>query len=270
MKSNVVILLIAFCVLLLAIPVTAAGNAADNNPGLAGPAPDPEGQGAAAGKPAVGVNDTALLVRETLQEQDRVRDLTNNPSGVPAVNRTQDREQVHVLVITDATQVQNAAQERAKIQSERSAMNAALLNGTPVRAGWSTTSNEVRLAVHTLLAMENITGGIGPQVSAVAIEYNNSAWQSWQLEERIRNRDALTSFFFGGDQVSAAELANLSVMNQDRIRQITQLMENSTLDTETRALLQEQLTIMEQENTRLGQEAAAVQQNRGILGWIGL
>lgn len=269
MKSTGILLVIAICALLIAAPASAAGNGAANNPGVAGPDGDSPGQGAAGGKVTSEINNTVMQVRETLQEQIRLHDQTGNQSGVPALNRTQEREEIHVLVITNTTPVRNSAQEREKIQNDRNAMSATLRNATPVRAGWSTTTNDVRLAVHTLLAMENITGGIGPQVSAIAIAFNNSAQQSWQIEQRIQNRDAISRFFFGGDQVSAAELASLSIQNRDRVRQITQLMANESLDEETRAMLQEQLAIMEQENTRLGQVSSAEQQSRGIFGWLG-
>ena len=264
MKRITLFLIICLCLSAMALPAGAANEGAGKNAGDAG-----AGQGAAVGRIAGEINDTVMQVRETLQEQIRLRDQTGNQSGAPVLNRTQDREQIHVPVITNTTPVRNSAQEREKIRSDRNALNATLRNGTPVRAGWSTTTNEVRLAVHTLLAMENITGGIGPQVSAVAREFNNSASQSWQLEERIRNRDAVSRFFFGGDQVSAAELANLSVQNQNRIRQIGQLMANESLDEETRTMLQEQLTIMEQENTRLARVSSTEQQSRGIFGWLG-
>lgn len=264
MKRIALFLIICLCLSAMALPAGAANEGAGKNAGDAG-----AGQGAAVGRIAGEINDTVMQVRETLQEQIRLRDQTGNQSGVPVLNRTQDREQIHVMVITNGTPGRNTAQVREKIRSDRNALNATLRNATPVRAGWSTTTNEVRLAVHTLLAMENITGGIGSQVSAVAREFNNSASQSWQLEERIRNRDAVSRFFFGGDQTSAAELANLSVQNQNRIRQIEQLMANESLDEETRAMLQEQLAIMELENTRLGQVSSAEQQSRGIFGWLG-
>jgi hypothetical protein len=263
MKHIAVFLIICLCLSAMALPVSAANEGPGRNAGDAGPS-----QGAAVGRIAGEINDSVMQVRETLQEQIRLREQTGNQSGVPVLNRTQDREQIRVPVLTNTTPVRNSAQEREKIRSDRDALNATLRNATPVRAGWSTTTNEVRLAVHTLLAMENITGGIGPQVSAVAREFNNSASQSWQLEERIRNRDAVSRFFFGGDQVSAAELASLNVQTQNRIRQIEQLMANESLDEETRAMLQEQLAIMEQENTRLGQVSSSEQQSRGIFGWL--
>lgn len=264
MKHIAIFLIICLCLSGVALPVSAANEGAGKNTGDTGP-----GQGAAVGRITSEINDSVMQVRETLQEQVRLRDQTGNQSVVSVLNRTQDREQIHVLDIANTTPVRYSVQEREKIQSDRNTLNATLRNATPVRAGWARTENEVRLAVHTLLAMENITGGIGPQVSAVAREFNNSASQSWQLEERIRNRDAVSRFFFGGDQVSAAELASLNVQNQNRIRQIEQLMANESLDEETRAMLQEQLAIMEQENTRLGQVSSSEQQSRGIFGWLG-
>jgi predicted small secreted protein len=269
MRTVVIILTIAICALLITAPVSAAADGAGKDPAGVGPAEIGQDQGAAVGKIAGEINDTVMQVRETLQEQIRIQDRTGNQSEAAVLNRTQEREQAQIMVIATMTQARNVAQERQKIREERAALNATLGTAASVRAGGAAMENEVRLAVHTLLAMENITGGIGPQVSSVATAFNNSAWQSWQLEERIRNRDAFSRFFFGGDQVSAAELASLTAQNQDRIRQITQIMANESLDDETRAMLQEQLAIMEQENTRLGQLSSTELQDRGIFGWIG-
>ncbi|HEX3001211.1 MAG TPA: hypothetical protein VHN82_02410 [Methanoregula sp.] len=264
MKTITVFLILCLCLSAMALPVSAANDGTGRNSGDAGP-----GQGAAAGRIAREINDTAMQVQEPLKEQIRLHDQPGNESEIPDLNRTRDRDQLHITILTNETPARDTAREREKIRSDRNALNATLRNATPVRAGWTTTGNDVWLAVHTLLAMENIMGGIGPQVSAVAREFNNSAQQSWQLEERIRNRDMVSRFFFGGDQVSAAELDRLIVSNQNRIRQIEQLMADDSLDQETRTMLQEQLAIMEQENTRLGQVSSAEQQNRGIFGWLG-
>ena len=143
-------------------------------------------------------------------------------------------------------------------------------NETGVPPGWVRNPNKVRDAVHTLLAMENRTGGIGPQISAIAREFNNSAGTRQQDEDRITNQDAISRFFFGGDRGAAAELANLTVENQARISEIEDLMNTTTLDAGTRAVMDEQIQLLQQNVAFDRQLAAKAQQDRGILGWLGL
>ncbi|MDO9549879.1 MAG: hypothetical protein Q7J03_02800 [Methanoregula sp.] len=252
MKPITTILVIALVILLVSMPVTGAKDNPGNNADNAGPSYENPGQG--------------QNVRETIREENQIENTMGLGAGTPAENRTQDRAEVYIIKTAPG---QNITVIHATIRQNRNLMNATLQNANPVRAGWSTNANEVRLAVHTLLAMEDINGGIGPQVSLIARDFNNSAQNTWQLEERIQNRDAISRFFFGGDQVSAAELANLTTQNQNRIRQMEQLMNSEQMDAETRAMLEEQIQILQQENTRLGQVASTEQQNRGLLGWFG-
>ncbi len=142
-------------------------------------------------------------------------------------------------------------------------------NASAVPKGWEKNPNTVRDAVHALLAMENRTGGIGPQVSALAREFNNSANASDKYEARIRNRDAVTLFFFGGDRQAATELSNLTLQNQVHISEIENLMNTTTLDTETRAEMDQQIQILRQQMEERQQLITQVQKNRGIFGWIG-
>jgi hypothetical protein len=146
---------------------------------------------------------------------------------------------------------------------------ASLRNVSPVPSGWVRNPNEVRDAVHSLLAMENRTGGIGPQVSAIARKFNNSANVSQQYENRITNRDVFSRFFFGGDRQAATELANLTAQNQARIAEIENLMNSTTLDADTRSMMDEQLQLLQQNVVFDQQLAAQAQKDRGIFGWFG-
>ncbi|OPY37136.1 MAG: hypothetical protein A4E35_01600 [Methanoregula sp. PtaU1.Bin051] len=270
MKRITVILIIAICLSILAMPVTAAGNEIGRPAGIALPSNDNQGQGDAVRKVVDRIEENVTQVRETIQEQLRNRNQTGKEVEPPVQNQTRERQEIQTALRANETDaVRNTSVIRERILQERNVLNATLRNATPVRAGWVANDNEVRLAVHTLLAMEDITGGIGPQVSEIARDFNNSALQTWQLEEQIRSRDAFSRFFFGGDRVSAAELTHLTTENQNRIRQIEQLMNTAGLDTETRAMLEEQLRIMQEENARLGQVASAEQQSRGLFGLFG-
>src|SRR5512137_1878111 len=126
--------------------------------------------------------------------------------------------------------------------------------------------NEVRIAVHTLLSMENRTGGIGQNISAIAREFNNSINMSEKLEQKIQDRSGIMRVFLGGERDAAGQLANITSQNQARIQKIQQLITTANLDPDVRAFLEEQLQAMQDEDTRLEQLATREQQDRGLFG----
>jgi len=148
-------------------------------------------------------------------------------------------------------------------------LNATLMNVSPDQRERVKNQNEVRLAVHSLLEMENLSGGIGHEVSAIARDFNNSASSSQVLEDRIQTRNPIIRLFFGGDRDAAGELTNLTARNQARIQQLQQLIYSTSLDADVRAAMEEQVQILQNEQVRLEQLAAREQQDRGLFGWLG-
>ncbi|HUV81021.1 MAG TPA: hypothetical protein VMW21_00660 [Patescibacteria group bacterium] len=128
--------------------------------------------------------------------------------------------------------------------------------------------NEVRLAVHSLLSMEEVLGGIGQQVSQIAKEFNNSVQATIKAEERIENRNRLVKFFTGGDEEAAGMLEQEMERNEIRIRQLMQLSEQCACGDDVKAVFQEQIMKMEQEQSRLQQIAQGEKQAKGIFGWL--
>ena len=116
--------------------------------------------------------------------------------------------------------------------------------------------------------MENLTGGIGPQVSQIARECNNSVQSTIRLEQRIQNRSGFARFFAGGDQEAGLALQQEVNQSQQRIRQLTQLRDQCPCDEETKALMQEQIQQMQQEQTRLQLLAQRETQSKGMFGWL--
>ena len=145
-------------------------------------------------------------------------------------------------------------------------LNKSLQNEPTERRGWVKNQNEVRIAVHTLLSMENRTGGIGQNISAIAREFNNSVNMSEKLEQKIQDRSGIMRVFLGGDRDAAGQLANITSQNQARIQKIQQMITTTNLDPDVRAFLEEQLQAMQDEETRLEQLATRERQDRGLFG----
>jgi hypothetical protein len=129
--------------------------------------------------------------------------------------------------------------------------------------------NKVRLAVHAMLSMEDLTGNIGPQVSEIATQFNNSVQATIQAEERMQSRNAIVKFFAGGDGEAAQEMLQQTVANKQRLSQLSLLMQDCNCSEEVRSMLQEQIQSVEQEQARLETLAQGEIRNRGIFGWLG-
>lgn len=127
--------------------------------------------------------------------------------------------------------------------------------------------NQVRLAVHTLLAAENRTGGIGRNISVIAREFNNSVKKTLEAEEQIRGRHGFVRFLFGGDEDAARLIAEEAQRNRERVTELGQSIENCTCDNETKTMLREQVRTIEQEQDRLRALAEEELQHRGLFGW---
>jgi len=198
-----------------------------------------------------GADDTVTITpttRETIEAEHGTRsqaDDSKNKTGRNISDVQDDHTKSHESL--NATLRNESAGERDRIKNE----------------------NEVRLAVHTLLDMENLTGGIGRNVSAIARDFNNSGSSSRKLEDRIQSRSSIERFLFGGDRDAARELANLTERNNARIAELQLLMNNTTLDPDVRAMMEDQIRTLQKEQDRLEQLATREQQDRGLFGWLG-
>jgi len=128
--------------------------------------------------------------------------------------------------------------------------------------------NQVRLAVHSLLAMEDLVGGIGKEVSQVARQFNNSVQATINAEEKIQTRSGFKRFFAGGDKEAAESLEQEVNQNKQRIQELKQLHEQADCDEEIKEMMQEQIQSMEKEQNRLQELAQKEKKSKGLFGWL--
>jgi hypothetical protein len=128
--------------------------------------------------------------------------------------------------------------------------------------------NQVRIAVHALLEMKDGIGGIGPQISEIAKHFENSVQKTIEAEEKLQTRSSFSRFFAGGDKLAAEKLELEVKANKEKVEQLKQLKEECECDEEAKALMQEQIQSMEQEQERLGEIAAKEKKSKGIFGWL--
>lgn len=128
--------------------------------------------------------------------------------------------------------------------------------------------NAVMLAVHALLALENRTGGIGPQISAIAKEFNNSVKSTLDAETKVENRSSFARFFAGGDKKAALEIEEKVKQNKVMIQQLKNLKEQYSGSDDVKELMQQQILTMESEQDRLTQLADKEKNSKGMFGWL--
>lgn len=128
--------------------------------------------------------------------------------------------------------------------------------------------NRVREAVHAMLAMEDLTGGIGQEISQIAQEFNNSLETTIQAEEKIRTRNKVLQFFFGGNQKSAEEIDQEISQNQNRIKKLKELHSDCDCEEELKSILGEEIEEIEKEQERLQELVVKEKQNKGFFGTI--
>ncbi|MFH1424403.1 MAG: hypothetical protein ABIG20_01845 [archaeon] len=198
-------------------------------------------------------------------EADGVGESNNTPEPELYQNQNQNKAEVKN---TERVQARNTEELREMIQTQEMELERESNNSNMDKQKVFQNQNRVRLAVHALLSMENLTGGIGPQVSAIAREFNNSVQKTIQAEEQIQSRSALKRFFSGGDQEAAGEIETEAEQNQVRIQNLNQLHTQCNCTAEVKAMLQEQIQNMEQEQTRLMELAQEEKAKKGLFGWF--
>jgi len=251
-KKVLVFLIIAACLVMITTPVTAANDGRGDHASLTG----------APAMNATHDNDVRGMPDESRMNTTHTRETTRagGPGGLTG------NETHNAGTGTDTPVKRTISDQGDDNQKDAGHPNTTYHNATPVRAGWTKNPNQVRNAVHSLLDMGNTTGGIGPQVSAIARDVNNSASSSEQLENRIENRDFISRFLFGGDKDAAGQLTTLTAQNRASIQKIQQLMNTTTLAADTQATMDEQLQVLLAEQDRLDALASQARQEHGLFG----
>lgn len=159
------------------------------------------------------------------------------------------------------TSVQVLEQVRSRIEQKKQEVNATMPNSTQ-------NQKMAQVAVQTMEGTAFMFGKSEANVSQLSNEIKNSFEISTRAEERIRGRSGVVRFFAGGDNEAAGLIAQEIVRNENRIRELNRLIEESDFDPQTKAILQEQLQNIEQEQLRLKTLAQNEINNKGLLGWI--
>ena len=212
-------------------------------------------------------NREAVRNNDTSANEARENILGNLTAGHEGIQQEYQGVTVYVrqsgIALAD-----NVTALRAQIQLERQADLAQIANLTAAQRQHLLNVYAVQIAAHSLMAMQNLTGDIGPRVAGIAEDINASESNITPLEQRIENGNSLFRFMFGGDKAAANQIDDQVALNQQRIRTLEQLMQNSTLQPDVQQAMQEQITVLQQEQDRLANLTAAERNTTGLFWWI--
>ncbi len=105
-------------------------------------------------------------------------------------------------------------------------------------------------------------------VTRLETELRESLNTTAQAEVRIKERNQVVRFFIGGDDSAARQLLGELEQNQDRIREMQQLIDQCSCSQDVQDVLREQLRDMEQEQERLRALAQQEIDDEGLVGWL--
>jgi hypothetical protein len=197
------------------------------------------------------------VASDPIQSQDRLRD-QDCTVGVDCES-DQDRNRQQIYTHDELrTSIQN--QQRLMLIEEEGV-------GDQVQNIYRN-QNQVRVAASALASTTDMLGPIGPAVSRIAKDFDNSVQATIQAEEQIQNRSGVTRFFFGSDNDVVSNLDSQVIQNQERVQELNRLIETWDGDVQVKTVLQEQIQNMEQEQIRLQQLVDEEQDSRGLFGFL--
>ncbi len=217
------------------------------------------------------------------QRQDNV--LTNSEAEFEELDKSTDNEKIKTgeakpikaqenietkatAIVKAQVKAQNKEEVKAMVQAKEQELEQNLAGKSEKEQNVLKNQNQVRTAVHALLAMEDMVGGIGTQVREIARNFNNSVQATINAEQKIQERGAFARFFAGGDAKAAEELETEVESNKEKLQLLKELKDQSNSTPDTKELLQEQIQNMEQEQNRLEELAQKEKNSKGLFGWL--
>jgi hypothetical protein len=217
------------------------------------------------------VTDTSVSVTAVREdgEEDRATSTERAREEVleNAAEQARERSQSFLFELEDEDAAFSLEDLKQKIEERKQELEDEEASTTPERRDIMKNANEVRLAVHALLASKDLVGGIGSQVSEIAKRMNDSIATTTNAEARIQSRGFLSRLFFGGDKTSAEVIADAAEKNQQRIDALTALLTEANVSVEVRAVLEAQITALNDAQARLKVLAEKEQKAWGLFSW---
>jgi len=173
---------------------------------------------------------------------------TNNPgTGVQTQTRTEEQIQTQTQQDIESTKQQ--------YQSKDNTVNSH--------------ASEVAKSVQAMLEVSNRTNdpSIGEQIRTIAREQNQSVDNANKAMDKIQERSGLAKFFFGSNYGQMKEVKQIIEQNQERIRELQQIMTNLSNETD-KTEIQNQINVLELQNLNLANQLADEGKGFTFFGWL--
>jgi len=204
-------------------------------------------------------DDETEIEDDELEEKDKLKER--------AMEDVQKREEIFSEI--KQQRIENVRELKAQLKDRKEELRKIYAEEKESIRESRQKQNEVRLAVHALLASENITGGIGKEVSDIAKDFDNSLKDTEAAEDKITKRGNIVRLLFGGD-FDSVKLIKEKVQNrEEKIKRLQTILEQCIDCTEdVKSLLSEQIASLIQEQERLTNLADEEDGKVGLLGWL--
>lgn len=121
--------------------------------------------------------------------------------------------------------------------------------------------------VQDLLSVADRNTGIGESVRVIAQEQNDSEKDVTEEISAVENRSKVKTFFIGSDYKNLGALRSEMVKTNNRIDQLKRLI-NKTTNTEDKTTLQNQITTLEREQTKINDFITQNESKFSLFGWV--
>ena len=179
----------------------------------------------------------------------------------------QDEQEIELELEDDEDLASSFDDLKQKIEVRKHELDDEEASTTPKFKNAVKNANEVRLAVHSLLASKELLGGIGSEVSQIAKDMNDSVATTTNAEAKIQARNFFARLFFGGDSVAADVISQQVARNQQHIDDLTKLLEGANVPADIQAVLKAQIMAIQDAQTRLLDLAQKEQKQWGLFSW---
>ena len=202
------------------------------------------------------------------QEDQSEATSSDDQNDDEAVNEDQDEQDELDLELEDDEDVAFSLDDlKQKIENRKHELEDEEASTTPKFKNAMKNANEVRLAVHVLLASRELLGGIGSQVSEIAKEMNDSVATTTNVEAKIQSRGFLMRLLFGGDSAAAEVITEAVTQNQQRIDDLNKLLGEANVSADIQVVLKAQITAIQDAQARLQDLAQKEQKMWGLFSW---
>ncbi len=131
----------------------------------------------------------------------------------------------------------------------------------------SMVANAVQNLVRSAERWEEENPGIGSRVRIIAQEQNSAMERIVSLFEKMDKRNSVLKFLIGSDYKQIKEAKRELEQNRLRIQQLNQIA-NQLQNEEDKAMLQEQIQLLEEENTSLEEMLNQEGRRFSLFGWL--